>query len=101
MGCVVAANAKVDEATSSVDAMTDKLVQQVLREKFKDRTVLTIAHRLQTVLDSDRILVLGDGKILEFDTPQNLLQKDESSDPSAVFAKMYREAMSVSHSHSD
>ncbi len=83
----------VDEATSSVDAETDALIQRVLRERFAERTVLTIAHRLQTVLDSDRILVLGSGKILEFDTPRKLLTKDPAKDETAVFAKMYREAL--------
>ncbi len=83
----------VDEATSSVDPETDQLIQTVLREKFSDRTVLTIAHRLQTVLDSDRILVLGNGSILEFDTPEKLLAKDIEKDENAVFAKMFREAL--------
>lgn len=50
-------------------------IQHTLREEFRGATVITIAHRLKTVLDSDRILVLGSGEILEFDTPKTLLHK--------------------------
>ena len=83
----------MDEATSNLDDESDKLIQKILREKFKDRTILTIAHRLQTIMDSDKILVLGRGKVLEFDTPKKLLCKDPTNDPSAVFADMHRQAM--------
>jgi len=77
----------LDEATSSIDKYTDQLIQKVIREQFKDRTVLCIAHRLETILDYDRIMVLSDGNIIEFDTPQNLLQK-EDDDPNAIFKNM-------------
>ncbi|UJR10923.1 hypothetical protein I4U23_015108 [Adineta vaga] len=63
----------IDEATANVDNATDELIQQAIRDKFRDCTVLTIAHRLRTVIDSDRILVLGNGEVLEFDTPNVLL----------------------------
>ncbi|KAG1662667.1 Multidrug resistance-associated protein 4 [Nymphon striatum] len=62
----------LDEATSNVDIRTDYLIQQVIQKKFKDCTVLTIAHRLNTVINSDRIMVLHEGKIAEFDSPQTL-----------------------------
>lgn len=63
----------MDEATASIDNATDAAIQEMIRENFTDATVLTIAHRLNTILDSDRILVLDDGVVVEFDTPQNLL----------------------------
>ena len=64
----------LDEATANVDLKTDELIQPVIRRKFGNCTVLTIAHRLNTVIDSDRILVLDDGLIAEFDHPFFLLQ---------------------------
>ena len=68
-----------DEATSSVDTHTDALVQRIIRSEFSASTVLTIAHRLDTIMDSDRILVLGDGSVLEFGPPQQLLAKPDSA----------------------
>ena len=64
----------LDEATSNVDTASDALIQETVREAFADCTVLTIAHRLHSILDSDRVLVLEDGRVKEFDTPGNLLQ---------------------------
>uniref|UniRef100_A0A4W5PMC5 ATP-binding cassette, sub-family C (CFTR/MRP), member 10 n=1 Tax=Hucho hucho TaxID=62062 RepID=A0A4W5PMC5_9TELE len=73
----------IDEATASVDQKTDKLLQQTIREKFQDKTVLTIAHRINTILDSDRVLVMHSGKVVEFDTPADLCQRDDS-----IFSKL-------------
>ncbi|XP_063925011.1 ATP-binding cassette sub-family C member 4-like isoform X1 [Zophobas morio] len=67
----------LDEATANVDLKTDELIQAVIRRKFRHCTVLTVAHRLNTVIDSDRILVLDDGSIVEFDHPFLLLQNTE------------------------
>ena len=63
----------LDEATASIDYNTDELIQQTIRSQFAECTVLTIAHRLNTIMDSSRIIVLDKGKIVEFDTPQTLL----------------------------
>ncbi|XP_037829737.1 multidrug resistance-associated protein 4 isoform X2 [Kryptolebias marmoratus] len=64
----------IDEATANVDPRTDELIQKTIREKFRECTVLTIAHRLNTIIDSDRILVLDSGSIQELDQPFTLLQ---------------------------
>lgn len=68
----------IDEATANVDLKTDQLIQRTIRTKFSQCTVLTIAHRLNTVIDSDRILVLDAGRVVEFDPPFTLLQRKES-----------------------
>ncbi|XP_054675064.1 ATP-binding cassette sub-family C member 10 isoform X4 [Grus americana] len=68
----------IDEATASVDQKTDQLLQQTIRQRFADKTVLTIAHRLNTILDSDRVLVMQAGKVAELDSPARLSQKDGS-----------------------
>ncbi|XP_047908890.1 multidrug resistance-associated protein 1 isoform X5 [Anser cygnoides] len=65
----------LDEATASVDMETDNLVQSTIKREFYNCTILTIAHRLHTVMDSERVLVLDAGRILEYDTPNNLLQR--------------------------
>ncbi|ORY29629.1 putative ATP-binding cassette transporter protein YOR1 [Naematelia encephala] len=59
----------MDEATASVDFATDEAIQAAIRSEFKSSTLLTIAHRLSSVIDYDRLLVLSDGKVAEFDTP--------------------------------
>ncbi|GAX11414.1 hypothetical protein FisN_22Lh092 [Fistulifera solaris] len=68
----------LDEATAALDSDTNAAVQQVLQEHFSHRTIFTIAHRLDTIIDSDRILVMNAGVVAEFDTPHNLLEKTDS-----------------------
>ncbi|KAF6715600.1 Multidrug resistance-associated protein 4 [Oryzias melastigma] len=69
----------IDEATANVDPRTDELIQKTIREKFRACTVITIAHRLNTIIDSDRILVLDSGSIQELDRPFTLLQNEEGA----------------------
>ncbi|XP_042940920.1 ABC transporter C family member 12-like isoform X3 [Carya illinoinensis] len=69
----------LDEATAAVDVNTDALIQKTIREEFKSCTMLIIAHRLNTIIDSDRILLLDAGQVLEYDTPEELLLNDGSA----------------------
>ncbi|GLT66042.1 hypothetical protein SLA2020_384370 [Shorea laevis] len=68
----------LDEATASVDSATDGVIQKIISQEFKDRTVVTIAHRIPTVIDSDLVLVLSDGRVAEFDRPAKLLEREDS-----------------------
>ncbi|KAF1745089.1 LOW QUALITY PROTEIN: hypothetical protein MXB_2975 [Myxobolus squamalis] len=68
----------LDEATSNVDLKTDKLIQAIIRKEFSDCTVITVAHRIETIIDYDRIIVMDAGSIAEFDSPQNLLARHDS-----------------------
>ncbi|KAL2495980.1 ABC transporter C family member 3 [Forsythia ovata] len=76
----------LDEATASVDTATDNLIQQTLKQHFYDSTVITIAHRITSVLDSDMVLLLDHGLVKEYDTPKKLLEDKFSS-----FAKLVAE----------
>ncbi|CAG2173534.1 unnamed protein product, partial [Oppiella nova] len=68
----------LDEATANVDHRTDAFIQTTIHHKFIDCTVLTIAHRLNTIIDCDRVLVLDAGEIVEFDEPFALLERRDS-----------------------
>ncbi|KAF9207542.1 Multidrug resistance-associated protein 1 [Haplosporangium sp. Z 27] len=77
----------LDEATSAVDMETDELIQKTIRSEFKDRTILTIAHRIKTVMDADKILVLDQGSVVEYDSPMVLVQDEKS-----LFHKLAKQA---------
>jgi len=77
----------LDEATAAVDLETDNLIQTTIRSEFDGCTIITIAHRLNTVLDYDRVLVLKDGVIAELDSPKQLMQTDGS-----IFRAMCQDA---------
>ncbi|KAF2975269.1 hypothetical protein EK904_009142 [Melospiza melodia maxima] len=76
----------LDEATAAVDLETDHLIQTTIRSAFADCTVLTIAHRLHTIMDSNRVMVLHAGQIVEFDSPEELLMKE------GIFSAMAKDA---------
>lgn len=76
----------LDEATSSIDMATDSFIQSMISTAFADRTVLTIAHRLDTIMGSDRVLVLDAGRVLEFDSPATLLES-----PGGAFSRLVEE----------
>jgi len=68
----------LDEATANIDIVTEKKIQALIKESFKDCTMLVVAHRLQTIIDSDKVLVLDKGKKAEFDSPEELQKNPES-----------------------
>ncbi|KYM96120.1 hypothetical protein ALC62_13171 [Cyphomyrmex costatus] len=74
----------LDEATANVDPTTDALIQTTIRKKFEDCTVLTIAHRLNTIMDNDKVLTMDQGQMLEFDHPYILLQNEQGHFSSMV-----------------
>lgn len=84
----------LDEATAAIDIETDELIQKTIRSQFDDCTILTIAHRLNTIMDSDRIIVLDQGMIAEFDTPHNLM-----SNTNSIFFGMAMDAGLVDDTH--
>jgi ATP-binding cassette subfamily C (CFTR/MRP) protein 1 len=84
----------MDEATSSVDVETDRLLQSVVKTQLADATVITIAHRLNTVVDSDVILVMAAGKLVEQGPPQKLLKIR-----GGYFAKMYEDMRASGEAH--
>eukprot|EP01053_Blabericola_migrator_P000456 Blabericola_migrator_1__455@NODE_110_length_13983_cov_82_900618_g98_i0_p1_GENE_NODE_110_length_13983_cov_82_900618_g98_i0NODE_110_length_13983_cov_82_900618_g98_i0_p1_ORF_typecomplete_len1462_score259_28ABC_tran/PF00005_27/2_7e21ABC_tran/PF00005_27/9_3e33ABC_membrane/PF00664_23/1_4e03ABC_membrane/PF00664_23/2_9e19ABC_membrane/PF00664_23/2_2e29AAA_21/PF13304_6/1_1AAA_21/PF13304_6/0_034ABC_ATPase/PF09818_9/7_7ABC_ATPase/PF09818_9/0_029MMR_HSR1/PF01926_23/22MMR_HSR1/PF01926_23/0_12AAA_22/PF13401_6/ len=75
----------MDEATSSVDPVTDQLIQQCIKDRFRNRTILTIAHRIQTILDYDLVMGLSDGRVVELGPPSQLI-----SDPGSLLYTMLR-----------
>lgn len=78
----------LDEATSSVDANTDEVMQRVIRERFASHTIIAVAHKLDTILDFDKIALLDEGVLVEFDSPYELL-----TDQSSAFHKLYHNSL--------
>jgi len=94
----------VDEATANVDAQTDALIQRTIRDQFGEKvTVLTIAHRLNTIMDSDKVMVLQNGRLLEYDTPHTLLNNAHSTlselidETGATNAQYLRQLAEIAH----
>lgn len=77
----------VDEATANIDIKTERTIYEAMNNAFKSSTVITIAHRLNTVINSDKILVLEGGQLKEYDHPQQLLKNENS-----FFAQLYNES---------
>uniref|UniRef100_A0A8I5ZL94 ATP-binding cassette sub-family C member 10 n=1 Tax=Rattus norvegicus TaxID=10116 RepID=A0A8I5ZL94_RAT len=83
----------IDEATASVDQKTDQLLQQTICRRFANKTVLTIAHRLNTILNSDRVLVLQAGRVVELDSPSALRNQ-----PHSLFRQLLQSSQQGAHS---
>ncbi|KAI4197560.1 MAG: hypothetical protein LQ348_002135 [Seirophora lacunosa] len=75
----------LDEATSSVDETTDALIQRIIRQKFARHTIIAVAHKLETIIDFDKVAVLHNGELCEFDGPHALLAREDSR-----FRQLYR-----------
>lgn len=86
----------LDEATASIDSATDAILQKIIREEFSNCTVITVAHRVPTVIDSDMVMVLSFGKLLEYEEPTKLMEDTNSS-----FAKLVAEYWSSTSSRKD
>ncbi len=74
----------MDEATANIDYKTDELIQNAIKEVMKESTVITIAHRIKTILNYDRIVVLNYGEVEEYDSPENLI-----SNKNSLFYELY------------
>jgi ATP-binding cassette subfamily C (CFTR/MRP) protein 1 len=78
----------MDEATASIDLRTEHIIQKAINEVLSDSTVITIAHRIKTIIHYDKILVLKDGEMMEYDSPTNLI-----SDKNSLFYELYEKSM--------
>ena len=80
----------MDEATASIDVETDMKIQETIRSQFTESTVITIAHRIHTIIDSDRVLVLEQGEVKEYDRPAELLKN-----PDSLFSQLVEKSKEV------
>lgn len=80
----------LDEVTSNVDVVSDALMQRIIRDKFSDCTILAVAHRLDTIMDFDRVALMHDGELVELDSPRALLERD------SAFKELYESLRSSS-----
>ena len=76
----------LDEATSSIDVVTEKRIQQLISLHFRDSTMITVANRLNTITNSDKVLVLDYGRVMEYDSPSRLI-----SNPASMYSKLVEE----------
>lgn len=76
----------LDEATANIDVVTEQKIQELITENFKDSTMLVVAHRLNTIINSDMVLVMGEGQNKEYDAPQTLI-----NNPDSEFSKLLQE----------
>lgn len=82
----------MDEATSNIDVKTESIIQKLIHKEFVDSTVITIAHRLNTIIHSDKVLVLHHGEVREYDNPKSLM-KDQNS----LFYQLVKEIEKEDH----
>ena len=80
----------MDEATANIDTKTENTIQTLVNNRFRDATVITIAHRLNTIINSDKILIIDDGMVAEYDSPK-VLMKDKASLLSSLIKKVARD----------
>ena len=66
-----------DEATANIDIKTEEKIQETIKERFRDSTMVVVAHRVQTVLECDKIIVMEQGRVLDFDSPENLMSRKD------------------------
>lgn len=86
----------LDEATASVDAQTDAVMQRIIRQEFANSTVISIAHRIPTVMDSNKVLVIDAGRVQEYGSPSTLLEN-----PNSLFSSLVHEYSARSASYED
>ena len=80
----------LDEATANIDVVTEQRIQELIKNEFKESTVITIAHRINTIIQSDKVMVLSFGQIAEFDTPATLM-KNPNSEFSGLLKEIEKE----------
>jgi ABC-type multidrug transport system fused ATPase/permease subunit len=78
----------MDEATANIDLKTEQIIQKAINELLSNSTVITIAHRIKTIINYDKILVLKDGEVLEYDSPHALIENKDS-----MFCELYQKSV--------